>query len=213
MVLADDALALGSFVVAAVATAIAFVTLAWSRSEHVEFLKRLRARARFEIVLTPVNALPAVDSEDPMAIMAGVGVPFEQLFQVGISNIGDGAAGPTTVNVVVPSSGPLGRRLWWCDGRGFTRAGAPPMLDTSEPMGANGVIVPARWIDVVLPRVGTRSPVLLFFKVAFSSADVEVTIRVKAQCDELPDDLFEVAEDFVLKIHDRLPPYELRARP
>jgi hypothetical protein len=86
-------------------------------------------------------------------------------------------------------------------------------LETEEAFETDGAAVPARWISRELPRVSTKSPVILFFAVGITSGDVEVPIRVKADCDELGLDVPEASEVFILKIHDRAPPYGLRGRP
>lgn len=70
--------------------------------------------------------------------------------------------------------------------------------------------VPAKWIAYEVPRVSTRTPVLLHFKLTVGAFVQSVPIRVKAQCDELPDDVFEKIGDFELRVYSNLPPYRLR---
>jgi hypothetical protein len=64
-----DWIALAALVVAVVAAAIAAVSVCWAHSEHVEFLKRLRARARLRVQLTAIGNL-AAGTDDPLAVAA-----------------------------------------------------------------------------------------------------------------------------------------------
>jgi len=204
-----DPITLLSLGVAVVATICAVVALARSRSEHREFLKRLRARAALRVTLTPLNSTPAADSEEPLAIMAPSGLGFEQTFQIGISNDGDSAAGPTTINVLVPFDV---TKLCWCDGIGreLNIPSGPP--HTSETLTRGAQEVSSRWIATELSRVSTRTPQLQFFKVGVAGDVNRLPIRIKADCDELPDDQAETIENFELMIHSNTPPYGLRDR-
>jgi hypothetical protein len=202
-----DRVALIGVVAAVFAAICALVALAWSRSEHNEFLRRLRARARFVITLQAITNAPAIDTDDPLAVSAPTGRAFEQLFEIGLSNEGDGAAGPTVVNVLVPAN---------LNGFGWTTAGgtmASNQIDareTGETLTRGDGEVPAKWIAYEVSRVSTRTPVLLHFKFTVGAVAQRVPIRIRAQCDELPDDVFEVVKDFELCVYSNLPPYRLR---
>jgi hypothetical protein len=205
-----DWVALGSLIAAIIAALIAGVALAWSRSEHNEFLRRLRARARLRVTLTPLQASPVPDLDDPLAVMAQDGLGYEQLFQVGVENYGDGAAGPAVINVLVPANVTV---LYWSDGTGRRLDVPSGPLDTAETLTRDGVEVSARWISTELRRVSTRTPQLQFFKVGVAADVNRMPIRIKAQCDELPDEEFEATGDFELKLHSPRPPYGLRQMP
>lgn len=202
-----DWVALIGVIVAVVAVICAFVALAWSRSEHNEFLRRLRARARFVITLQAITNAPAVDTDDPLAVSASIGQPFDQVFEIGLSNIGDCAAGPTAVNVLVPANV---AGLGWTTAGGTMASHQRDARETDETFTRRDGEVPAKWIAYEVPRVSTRTPVLLHFKLTVGAFVQSVPIRVKAQCDELPDDVFEKIGDFELRVYSNLPPYRLR---
>jgi hypothetical protein len=202
-----DWVALTGVIAAVIAAICAFVALAWSRSEHNEFLRRLRVRARFVITLKAITNAPAVDSDDPLAVSAPIGRGFEQVFEIGLSNEGDGVAESTVVNVLVPAS---------VAGFGWTTAGGRMASDqrdareTEEKLTQGDREVPAKWIAYEVPRVSTRTPVLLHFTLTVDAVVQRLPIRVKAQCDQLPDDVFETIEDFELRVYGDRPPYRLR---
>jgi hypothetical protein len=202
-----DWVALIGVIAAVIAAICAFVALAWSRSEHNEFLRRLRARACFVITLQAITSAPAVETDDPLAVSAPTGQPFDQVFEIGLSNVGDSAAGPTVVNVLVPAN---------VAGFGWTTAGGTmashqrDARETDETLTRGDGEVPAKWIAYEVSRVSTRTPVLLHFKLTVGAVVQRVPIRVKAQSDELPDDVFETIEDFELRVYSNRPPYRLR---
>jgi len=203
----SDALALAALVVAVVGTGATILLVLWTRTEHREFLRRLRARARLRVTLEPLRVSQAPDQTDPLAIMAPPHVSFELLLQVGVANDGDGPAGHTALNVLVPqaTSG-----LTWCNADGGVSSPYKPALHTAETLtNENGAAVPAMWINQVLPRVSTRTPVLVHFKIGVAQYTRRIPIRVKAQCDE--DERFEEVAEFDVKVHDDAPPYALRS--
>jgi hypothetical protein len=201
--------------IALAALIVAFASARYTRQsvrmasrEHVEFLKRLQARARLRVDLSAVSANLAPDDENPLAIMAPPGQAFQQILQLGVRNEGDGAAGPTTINVLVPANV---RGLEWSNSVGVISPDSHPARDTGEQVRRHdGTMVPALWIDKEIRRVSTRTPVLLYFKLVVDRNDQRLPIRIKAQCDELPDDVFEECRDFELLIHDDKPPYQPR---
>jgi len=207
-----DPLALASFIVAIGALVIAGVALAWSHSEHKEFMRRLKARARLRINLEPRDAPQAVDSDDPMAIMAPVGESWEQVIQVTVANDGDTAAGTTVVNVHVEGAN---RAVSWCDPTGHDLPSSMTVkaLDAEVAFTRDGSPSWARWMSQELARVSTGSNVIVFFKFGVRATENRIRLRVSAHCDEQPDDAPAVVVYSTLWIHDRRPPYELRAAP
>ncbi len=202
-----DWVALIGVIAAVIAAICAFVALARSRSEHNEFLRRLRARARFVITLQAITSAPAVDTDDPLAVSAPIGQPFDQVFEIGLSNVGDGAAGPTVVNVLVPANV---AGFGWTTVGGTMASHQRDVRDTDETLTRGDSDVPAKWIAYEVSRISTRTPVLLHFKLTVGAVVQRVPIRVKAQCDELPDDVFETIKDFELCVYSNRPPYRLR---
>jgi hypothetical protein len=67
--------------------------LAMAREEHAEFLRGLRARARFTLTCRLINA----QGEDLISTNA---TDFYANFEVGIENVGDRPAGQTTINLL-----------------------------------------------------------------------------------------------------------------
>jgi len=202
-----DWVALIGVVAAVIAAICAFVALAWSRSEHNEFLRRLRARARFVITLQAITSAPAVDIDDDLAVSAPIGQPFDQVFEIGLSNVGDGAAGPTVVNVMVPANV---AGFGWTTVGGTMASAQRDARETDETLTRGDGEIPAKWIAYEVSRVSTRTPVLLHFRLTVGATVQRVPIRVKAQCDELPDDVFETTTDFELRVYSNRPPYHLR---
>jgi hypothetical protein len=207
-----DLVGLAGLIVAVVAAVFAGIVVCWTRSEHVEFLRRLRARARFKLTLRATlsqgGESPAPGVDDPLAVAAQVGHSFPQVFEIGITNIGDSAAGPTVVNVVVPQ---WARPFFWCDSAGNKWVESPAPVTTADPLKTeSGASVPAHWISRDVHRVSTRTPVLLHFSFQVGNNVNRVPIRVTASCDELPDEEEEKILDGELKVHDLTPPYPLR---
>jgi hypothetical protein len=198
-------IALAALVVAVASAVFAGVSVYWSHSEHVEFLKRLRARAVLHVTLVAVGNLAPGD--DPLAVMCAPGEEFEQVFQIGISNSADSAAGPTNIDVLVPA---ITREFAWCDVAGRPLDPPSTPVETGEKLPREGGETPAVWINKELHRVSTRGGLVRHFKLLVERNERRLPIRVKAQCDELPDDVEEEIQDFELKIHDRDPPYALR---
>ncbi|HEX5308065.1 MAG TPA: hypothetical protein VFW38_03185 [Solirubrobacteraceae bacterium] len=202
-----DWTALVGVVAAVIAAVCAFVALAWSRSEHNEFLRRMRARARFVITLQAIMSEPAVEVDDPLAVSAAAGQAFEQMLEIGLTNTGDGAAGPTVVNVLVPA---YVRVFVWTTAGSRVTSDQRDSRETEETLTQGDREVPSRWISCEVPRVSTRTPVLLHFRLNVDAFAQRVPVRVKVQCDELPDDVYEVVKDFELTVYEDVPPYRLR---
>ena len=201
-----DWIALAAFVVAVLSAAFAGVSIYWAHSEHVEFLKRLRARANLHVQLTAIGN-QAAGTDDPLAVMMEPGCEFEQVLQIGIRNDGDSAAGPTNIDVLLPATI---RQFAWCDGAGklLNPPGTP--IETGEKLSRESGEAPAVWINKEIRRVSTRGGVVCHFKLLVERNERRLPIRIKAQCDELPDEKDEECQDFELKIHNPRPPYDLR---
>jgi hypothetical protein len=204
-----DRVALIGVIAAVIAAICAFVALAWTRSEHNEFLRKLRARAHFAITLQAITSAPAVGTDDPLAVSAPVNQEFEQVFEIGLSNTGDGAAGVTVVNVLAPANV---AGFGWATAGGTMASHQRDVRETDETLNRGAGEVPAKWIAYEVAQVSTRTPVLLHFKLTVGPVVQCVPIRVKAQCDELPDDVFETVKDFELRVYSDHPPYGPRGQ-
>ncbi len=73
------------------------------REEHAAFLRELRARARFTITARPLEA-------DPDGVLRTDATRVFVRAEIGLANVGDKAAGPTTLNVLLPA----GLDARWC---------------------------------------------------------------------------------------------------
>jgi hypothetical protein len=201
-----DPIALAALIVAVVAAVFAGVSVYWAHSEHIEFLKRLRARAKLRVQLTAIEN-PAPGTDDPLAVAAEPGHEFDQIFRIGIANDGDSAAGATSIDVLVPATV---RNFEWCDGAGRPLDQQDTPIDTGEKLPRESGEAPAIWISKEIRRVSTRGGVVCHFKLLVDRNERCLPIRIKAQCDELPDDIEEECQDFELKVCDPRPPYGLR---
>ncbi|HLI75481.1 MAG TPA: hypothetical protein VKV02_00950 [Acidobacteriaceae bacterium] len=145
--------------------------------------------------------------DDPLAVMMEPGCAFEQVLQIGIHNDGDGAAGLTNIDVLLPATI---RQFAWCDGDGkpLDTPGTP--IETDEKLSRESGETPAVWINKEIRRVSTRGGVVCHFKFLVERNERCLPIRIKAQCDELPDDKEEERQNFELKIYNPTPPYDLR---
>lgn len=96
-----------------------------AKTEHAEFLRQLRARARFRLLPRPLY--PEPDDDGVIRVDAST---VRVLVEFGLKNVGDRAAGETVLNVLAPRSVSNFR---WSGPRGEeTPPDAKPAADTPE---------------------------------------------------------------------------------
>jgi hypothetical protein len=178
------------------AVALARDEVEMAREEHNEFLRELRARARFRLSLStwPEPDEDGVIRED--ATVVGVRV------EVVLRNEGDRAAGETVLNVIGPEL--VWREFRWCGPNGEELPDALPPAPAPEELTDNdGRVWPARYLKLTLPRVSRRSPYARYARVSVevpSDGVTSVPVRVTAQADELPDDVHEESERLMIRV-------------
>jgi hypothetical protein len=164
------------------ALAVAFLALVMTFFQFRQFLKELRARARFRLTLTPLD----VDRDGVLRTAAEVGIVRVQL---GIENYGDRAAGETVINVLVPEEA---EELSWSGPEGEELEGEDVSFPTSERIRASdGMEYAGKYLAMVLPRIGTNPSHVLYFKFKISlPAEIRFTVplRVRVEADEIPAD-------------------------
>jgi hypothetical protein len=144
-----------------------------ARTEHQEFLAQLRRRARFALTLDVDEA-----NADGEVITTSDGPTTGLVVRVGLKNVGERAAGQTTIRVLVPR--PVGAR--WTG----TRPSVVPER-TTEQLGVGENQVEAWYVTKVLPRVGLRENPVEAVKIG-AHVPSELPIRFRADADELAED-------------------------
>jgi hypothetical protein len=144
-----------------------------SVTEHKEFLRQITARA--DIVLT-AGLLP--DMGDTYVLQASAAIIR---VQIGLQNVGDKAAGETTVEVLLPG-GLTG--LYWSD-RGGTQLptdSSPARERLPLPQGGEAA---AQLLTRKIARVPRGAPEYLWMMFTVASAPAEIVVRIKARSDDL----------------------------
>lgn len=190
----------GINLVGIIALAVAVAALWMSWTEHREFLRRVKARARLEVTLRVVQ--PADARADGLIEMGGSGGTV--VVELGVKNTGQKAAGPTTINLLAPEyaelrwSGPRGEDLG-VDAKQRLTSGA--MILVSE-----NTVVPERYLSKEAPRISLKSGHVTwasFYATLGSGAELRVPLTATASCDDLPDDVDEVSVVLPLRIRQR----------
>ena len=161
------------------------------------------ARASFKLSVDIVNADAGTDG----GMLTTEGNHAMVRLRIGIENVGDRVAGPTTVNVLLPAQYGGGSALRWCDEGGADIPDGPAPTTTSEQIGNGANTGPAVYLYCNVPTVSVRSPVILFMRFhvgPLREHPIDVPVRIKAQADELPHDIQEVTLDRVVGV--RQPP-------
>jgi hypothetical protein len=142
-----------------------------ARTEHQEFLAQLRRRARFSLTLDVEGA----DADGEIVTQA---TTIGLVVRVGLTNVGEKAAGQTTMRVLLPR----GSDARW--------VGTQTTLDpepTTELLGVRENEVEASYIEKVLPQVGRRDNPVAALSLGVRVPS-EIPIRFRAAADELADD-------------------------
>jgi hypothetical protein len=114
--------------------------------------------------------------------------------EIGLSNVGDRAAGPTTINVLIPGGV---RDFRWASSSGELYGAAATM--TAETLG--GDHRPSQWLSQEIPRVRLRTPELRWVQFQVERGGLaDIPIRVKAQSDDLPEDDGEKVLNFTVEV-------------
>ena len=176
---------LAALLVAAGALGIAF-------REHRVFMRELAARAKFRLI-------PSIDGADADNTIRTNADSIQVRGVFGLKNDGDKAAGTTVLNVLVSRTA---HDLRWCGQQGEDLSDAPKAGNTLEDFG-DGHEVAAYWLAWDVPRVARRPYYVKHF--AFwvdvpRAGEVIVPVRMKAQADELPDDIDEEVETLQVRI-------------
>jgi hypothetical protein len=178
---------------------IAFLALLMNFVQFREFLRRSRARARFDLTLNAANA--AVDG-----VVRTEGNHLSLRVEVGIDNVGDLAAGQTVINVMFPRWLDV---IGWCgpNGQEIEPARAS-VAQTSEMLkAADGSEVEASYLTKTVERVGTKPGHVLNF---MCFVDVpqegrrEIPFRLKVQADEIPSDVDEYVLGLVVGVEHQV---------
>jgi hypothetical protein len=166
-----------------------------AKAEHSEFLRQLRARARFRLTLRILEPEPGQDG-----VIRALG-SVRVLAEVGLKNIGERAAGETLLQVIAPRNVANFR---WSGPKGEARPDLLAALETPEELtDDNGKVHLGQYLDRGIERVTRRT-----YYVAFFAFDVEtpptgvrsVPVRVTAEADELPDDEPEASERGMIRV-------------
>lgn len=163
-----------------------------SSAEHVEFLRQLTARARFDVTVQAHGA-------DADGLLISTEPEEAVVIAIGISNRrGDKAAGPTVINALVPQ-GTMGLR--WCGPNGEQRPNAPnQLLTTPEPL--PGTEFRSWYLARELERVTRRTVRLVHFAFLMevpADGEASVPIRVRIESDDLPDEEPEVVQELIVR--------------
>jgi hypothetical protein len=165
-----------------------------ARAEHEEFLRTLRARARFKLRF---RFTPEADED---GVIRTGGTVIRMRIEILLKNEGERTAGETVVNVVASR----GMGLRWSDPRGSELPDATAAAETPEQLtDAEGKVRPAEYLAVTLPKVTLRSWYAKFATLYFdvpAEGEMSVPLRVTAQADELPDDIDEEVEHIMLRV-------------
>lgn len=193
----DQSLALIGVIIALIALGVAVAAMVYTgkqhaiaQREHVEFMKQLNARARFQLTARVLNA--ALDGA--LEIAHGTTTAYARI-EIGLTNTGEKSAGPTTIKVLLPGSV---RGFRWLTSGGTVYGEEP--VPTSEVLTLpQGGQPSAQYLSCEVPRVSNRTPVLRW--IWFSAEDhnmSEIPIRVTARSDDL--DIDEASLDHIILI-------------
>jgi hypothetical protein len=179
---------LGALIVAALALGMNYV-------QFREFLRKARARARFEVSLRTVNS-------DHDGVLRTNANRCAARVEIEIKNAGDRAAGETIVNVLVPREQDLIR---WCGPNGEELeedfGGTASRSDIL--VGTDGRRVQSKCIQRKLERVGIKPTRLLHFQFNVevpSAGQAAIPIRVRVAADEMPDEVEYYPADHLLRV-------------
>lgn len=194
----SDWVALTSVIIAVLALLVALRALHVARKEHqitveehTEFMRQLSARARFDLTGDVVR-----NRSRPFLSTAGGESMRTVVVQIGVTNKGEKAATHTTVNVLAPQSV---ENLAWCDAKGEPDPGSPSPAQTSDTLRTAEGDEECLWLSKEIARVSLRSPIVSWFTFD-APVGTRVPVRIKADSDDLPDEVPESVIDRVIDL-------------
>ncbi len=179
-----------ALVVGILALAISVVSTNMARTEHQTFMLQLNARADFATSLV-------VRGQAVLWIDRWEQADMTVIFRLEIRNTGSKAAEHVEIKVLAPGRA---AEMWWCttdaNPVGPDRRG----VDTVERL-ANEEWG-TQYLAHIAPKITLRTPLLLHFALTLPRDMNRLDIRVRVQCDDLPDDREEVIADYVAPTRD-----------
>ena len=158
-------------------------------------MRELGARAKFRLIPSVPGA-----SEPGYTIRTDANnVQVHVVF--GLKNDGNKAATATIPHALVGRENVVSLR--WCGPNGEDLDSVPQAGETSEDFDGAGHEIPAWWLPLDVPRVAKRPYYVRYFAflVAVPTAgEVTVPVRLKAQADEMPDDVDETVETLKVRV-------------
>lgn len=158
-------------------------------------MRELGARAKFHLI-------PSVPgSSEPGYTIRTDATSVQVRVVFGLKNDGDKAATATILNALVGRDNV--ESLRWCGPKGEDLDSAPQAGETREDFEGDGNEMPALWLSLDVPRVAKRpyhERHFAFFVAVPTGGEVTVPVRLKAQADELPDDVDEAVDTLKVRV-------------
>jgi hypothetical protein len=189
-----------ALVFAAIAALVAARSLIIQSSEHKRLVGELSKRADFALTIRPMGSPYNRIGPDSADLSPSAATVLGLCFEIGLSNTGERAANHTVLNVLVSQRF---SNLQWCAANCGKLAGQLSAATTSEPVGPDDG-EGSLWITERVERVALRIPELRFatFRVEMPAKgqSMKVQMRVKAESDDLPDDVDARVKDYTVNI-------------
>jgi hypothetical protein len=186
-----------ALIFAAIAAAIATRSLLIQATEHKRLTRELAKRADFEVTVRPTGDQYTNVGRDSASLV--VRATFVILrFEIGLRNIGQRAAAHTVLNVLAPDS--YGDLTWTLSNGGKRENLQAPAMKTSESLEQGRG---SWWISEEIERIALRTPKLRHIAFAVqvpTDGELTVPLRIKAQADDLPDDVEERVKDYTVTV-------------
>ena len=125
------------------------------------------------------------------------------LVEIGLKNTGERAARHTIVNLVAPR---WLEELSWAEPGGSPKRGdaRPPASTPDERLtDASGQEHSGIYLTEAPPLIGRRPAYVRYARFLLPSGVESIPFRAVAQSDDLPEEVFEVREDFLLRLRPR----------
>lgn len=186
--------ALGALVISLLSLRSAQAQRRMAADEHAEFMRELRARANFEISLRAVDG----PEDDLLELPAGAFRTYGEI-EVGLKNTGERAARRTILNLVAPS---WLAELGWVEPDGSPRPDARPAMQTPDerlPDG-RGQEHPGIYLTEEFSSIDRRPAYVRRARFLLPEDRESIPFRAVAQSDDLPEELSEVREYFLLRL-------------
>jgi hypothetical protein len=187
--------------IAALALCVAAGALYVSAREHREFMKQVRARARFDLKLTIID-VPNNLPDEPIEVD---GDTLDAHLQLHVENYGERRAGETLINVRVPRTLP---DFLPATAAGTIRTqGRVPIADPDPIKDADGHLIPAKWAHETAESIPRKTGgVLTYYRFRMpvpSEGEAVCRIEATAAAEELPDDVAECTGELVVRVRHK----------